>query len=570
MSGSNARIHPITDGDADHSLHRYAPISVDPRDPEVLEEAGGIFLDYLPMAALFFDAKSGAVLDGNEEARRILGYSLEELRTLRTEDLGVEEDAERTFSPALLDEFSFDHGPFECRARDKNGCLLWVEAAGKKICRHRHWCVLVVFRDITSRKETEEQLPVIREALDDCGSSVLITRPDGAATYLNAAFGLLFGYTGDRLQEVRFETAFVDSLQGAEIFRSVALGGQWQGEVRMLSKAKREFTAFLRATPVLGEDYDVHYILFILNDITERKQLEAQVFQSENMKAIGQLAAGIAHEINTPTQYIGDNVRFLQDSFAAYSAVAEAGAELLEKARQDALVPALWEELERRIALADLPYLRDEVPLAFKQSMDGIHRVTEIIRAMRQFTHGAITERKMIDLNQAILGTITVARNEWKYVAEMETRLDPELPLVPCFPGEINQVLLNLIVNAAHAVADVVHPFGKQGEAVESKGRITVSTQQEQDWVEIRVEDTGTGIPEDIRGRVFDLFFSTKAVGKGTGQGLSICHAVVVDKHGGTLAFETETGRGTTFIMRLPLRLEDLDSQGMHTGGDSS
>ena len=166
---------------------------------------------------------------------------------------------------------------------------------------------------------------------------------------------------------------------------------------------------------------------------------------------------------------------------------------------------------------------------------------------MRDFSHPGVEEKTAIDINQAIESTVTISRNEWKYVAEMETDLDRDLPPVLCLAGELNQVILNLIVNASHAIADVV------GDGSGGKGTITIGTRRDGDWVEIRVTDTGAGIPEGIRSRIFDPFFTTKQVGRGTGQGLSIAHSVVVDRHGGEISFETETGKGTSFLIRLPL-----------------
>lgn len=520
----------------------------------------GPLFNLLAEAALLIDAKDSLILDANEAALQTFGYSIEEIQTLQIADLGMDSVSEHEMLVGL--SFSPMHPGVvhECSLRHKNGRMLWMEVTSKRISFDDRPCVLALLRDVTARKETEERLRIIREALEDCGSSVLIARPDGTATYLNAAFGLLFGYTHDRLEEVCLDAIFADPVQGMEIFRSVALGGQWQGEIRMISMAKREFLAYLRATPVLGDDYDVHYVTYILNDITERKQLEAQVFQSQNMKAIGQLAAGIAHEINTPTQYIGDNVRFLRDNFSAYLVLAEKCVELIDAFKNgEAPSSNQWSELQCLIKQVNLSYLRNEIPMAFTQTLDGIARVSEIVRAMRQFTHVSITERKVIDLNQAIQNAITVTRNEWRYAAAMETNLDPDLPAVPCFPGEINQVLLNLIVNAAHAIGERANIAVRTRENLETKGRITISTRQDRDWVEMLVADTGTGIPEAIREHVFDLFFSTKDVGKGTGQGLSICHAVVVEKHKGTISFETEAGKGTTFIVRLPLNVDELD-----------
>ncbi len=193
-------------------------------------------------------------------------------------------------------------------------------------------------------------------------------------------------------------------------------------------------------------------------------------------------------------------------------------------------------------------YLLREVPTAISQSLDGVERVSKIVRAMKEFSHPGTQEKILADLNRLIESTVTVARNEWKYVAEVELELSPDLPQVPCLPAEINQVILNLIVNAAHAIAEVV------SEGITSKGTIRIATRRSGDWVELRVQDTGSGIPESIRSRVFDPFFTTKPVGKGTGQGLAIAHSAVVDRHQGQIRFESEVGRGTTFFVLLPLR----------------
>jgi len=176
-----------------------------------------------------------------------------------------------------------------------------------------------------------------------------------------------------------------------------------------------------------------------------------------------------------------------------------------------------------------------------------VERVAKIVRAMKEFSHPGPKEKTLTNINRAIENTITVARNEWKYVSEMILDLDPDLPLVPCHPNEFNQVILNLVINAAHAIADVV------GKGATNKGKITVSTRRKGDKVEISVKDTGTGIAPEIRSKIFDPFFTTKEVGKGTGQGLAIARSIVVDKHGGTINFETEVGKGTTFTIHLPI-----------------
>jgi len=260
------------------------------------------------------------------------------------------------------------------------------------------------------------------------------------------------------------------------------------------------------------------------------------------------LAAGIAHEINTPIQYVGDNTRFLLESFQDLVDVLKKNQTLLECVKNGNVSPEIVAAVESATEKADLDYILAEIPVAIEQSLEGVERVANIVRAMKEFSHPGEEEKTMTDLNRALENTITVARNEWKYVADIVTEFDQSLPPVPCLPGELNQVFLNIIINASHAIADTV------GDSAQNKGRITVKTSRRGEHVEVRISDTGGGIPEDIRAKIFDPFFTTKEVGKGTGQGLAISHNVIVEKHNGSLTFETTPGHGTTFIIKLPLQ----------------
>jgi signal transduction histidine kinase len=284
-----------------------------------------------------------------------------------------------------------------------------------------------------------------------------------------------------------------------------------------------------------------------ITDITQRKLAQIEQAHGQKMESIGQLSAGIAHEINTPMQYVGDNVHFLDSSFKDLLKALNEYDKLLQAGKQGAIPPELIESVETAAQQADLTYLVEEIPLAINQSQEGIGRVTKIVGAMKEFSHPGAEEKKLVDINRAIETTVTVARNEWKYVANVATDLAPDLPMVPALVNDIHQVILNLIVNAAHAIADVV------GKNEDAKGTIKIRTRQNEGWVEIRVQDTGTGIPPEIRPKIFDPFFTTKAVGKGTGQGLSLCHAMITKRHNGSISFETEAGQGTTFIVRLPI-----------------
>ncbi len=284
----------------------------------------------------------------------------------------------------------------------------------------------------------------------------------------------------------------------------------------------------------------------IEKELHERKLLEVQLSQAQKLEAIGQLAAGIAHEINTPSQFISDNLTFLKDAFSDLNAVLQRFRETKQQYQKGLDITSDIKALEDLIETSDLEFLETEVPEALTQSLQGVDRIRKIVKAMKEFSHPSGSERKIADINQAIENTIIVSRNEWKYVAELQTDLDPTLPGVPCFVDEFNQVILNMIVNASHAIRDVV---GDSGE----KGDILISTKRKINTVEIRISDTGTGIPKDIQHRIFDPFFTTKEVGKGTGQGLAIAHSVITQKHNGTLKIESEPGKGATFIIELPL-----------------
>ena len=296
----------------------------------------------------------------------------------------------------------------------------------------------------------------------------------------------------------------------------------------------------------------------------EQRSLQRQLTQAQRLESVGQLAAGIAHEINTPTQFVSDNTRFLQNAFPKFQDLLTRYRRLLDACRRGPIPLTILDEVEAAAGQARLDYLMEQVPEAIADSLEGLERVTKIVHAMKDFAHPGQQSMSAADLNNAIQSTVTVTRNEWKYVADLKLELDPELPQVPCMLAEFNQVILNIVVNAAHAIADAV------GEGGQEKGTITICTRRVAGEVEIRISDTGTGIPEQCRDRIFDPFFTTKEPGKGTGQGLMIARRVIVEKHHGTLDFETETGRGTTFIIRLPIEPGPTDAAGRTEDDDAS
>jgi two-component system NtrC family sensor kinase len=422
----------------------------------------------------------------------------------------------------------------EMRARlrtDADGCILGTAGT---------------LNDITERVEAEQAMR--RQALTfaTIHDAVVVIGPDGRVLDWNPAAERIFGYA--RTETIGRRPGFLvdDRRARRALATAFARAERWAGEVRCRGADGGARLCESVLVPMLDAGGAHVCTVAVSRDVTTRKALEAQLLQAQKLEAIGQLAAGIAHEINTPTQYVGDNLRFVEQALGDVLDVVASLRRVAEACRAAGVGADEMAAADAATARADVDFLATELPGAIHHALEGTDRIAEIVRGMKAFSpqgSGALTAT---DLNAQLEAAITVSRNEWAYAADIARDLDPSLPLVHCRAGEINQVFLNIIVNAAQAIAAV--PSGHGGR----RGQISVRSCHDGAWVEVRIADTGAGIPPDVRSRIFDPFFTTRTVGRGTGQGLAIAHGVV-EKHGGSITFETAVGVGTTFVVRLPV-----------------
>ncbi len=385
----------------------------------------------------------------------------------------------------------------------------------------------------------------LADFVDHASDSVFITDATGAIVYVNTACERASGYDRSELlgQNPRiFKSGKHEDALYAELWQTIQRGDVWRGRLFNRCKDGSFFEIEETITPIQGSDLDQRYFLSIMRPTDSTTKDIERYYTAQKMEAIGELAAGIAHEINTPTQYIGDNLQFLAESFEKLIPVLRSYRESLT----DASDVEGSEHTDPALSARDLDFLLEEIPGAIKESREGNRKVAAIVRAVREFVHPDLEEKLPVEINHSIENTIALARNEWKYVADVRTDFDPEIAQVLTVSGALNQVVLNLLVNAAQAIGEARESGNKE------KGTITVATRRVGKDLEIAIQDSGPGIPEAIRSRIFEPFFTTKRPGRGTGQGLAIVRALVAERLEGTLTFESEMGQGTTFLVRLP------------------
>ncbi len=485
--------------------------------------------------------------------QKVLGYSSEELKATSPAELIHPEDRQRVLEAAESARLTRRGERLEYRIRHKDGTWRILESVATAIPNEEDQIenLVIVNRDITKRRQAEETKDradqLFRSIAENSADLIAVVDKAGHRIYNNPAYERLLGYTQEELKLTNsFQQIHPDdrSLVTRAAERALKTGVGQIVEYRMQRKDGTYVTLESHGSFIRDSRGEIEASVISARDISDRRM----ALQTEKLSAIGQLAAGIAHEINTPVQYVSDNIAFLSDTWSQLDAamalclIPERVFATSDSSSSTAVTPTGPPE--------DWDWLRQQVPKAISQSLEGIRRMSKILGAMRRFSHTGGGEREQVDLNEALDATLTIVQNQIKHIADVQTDYQPNLPHLECYADEMNQVFLNLIVNATHAIREASKKQARE------RGKLNIRTRQIDNDVQIEIQDNGTGIPLPVCARVFDPFFTTKQVGEGTGQGLTICHDIVVQKHHGNIWFDTELDRGTTFFIRIPIHFD--------------
>lgn len=402
-------------------------------------------------------------------------------------------------------------------------------------------------------RELEDRNEYFDGMMRTLSEALIVIYPNGTVQLCNDACTGLLGFEEEEIKGLPFKTLCrsKDEWVNMEDYRDfLGKGSVAKKDVDLVTKEGEAIPVTLSGAPIFhGEQ--VAGIIFLAYDLRGRKSMETQLAQAQKLEALGQLAAGVAHEINTPLQYIGDNTEFVRGGVVEILRYVTKCDELIDLVKKGEFSKEGLEEIAAEAAEikkeVDVEFLAEEMPLAISQTKDGVSHVVKIVQSLKAFAHPGGKDKELVDINKCIEDSVTLSRNEWKYVSDLQTNLDDSIPLIRCLKRELNQVILNIIVNAAHAIED-----SKSEDEDRDKGRITITSRSVEDWAEIEIKDSGKGIPEDIINKVFDPFYTTKAVGKGTGQGLALAHKVITEQHSGSITVTSKPG-DTTFLIRLPM-----------------
>ncbi|MGL1862931.1 MAG: ATP-binding protein [Pseudodesulfovibrio sp.] len=411
-----------------------------------------------------------------------------------------------------------------------------------------------------SQAALSETSAILMAALDCSPAGIAIANaPDGSLRYVNdAGLGIRKGSREELVDGVSIDQ-YVESwnilyLDGTPyatdeipLTRAILYGETTDRQFIIRRPNQEDRVVWAHAAPIRNEDDEIIAGIVVFPDVTEMKRMEKQLIKSSKMESIGQLAAGIAHEINTPAQFIQQNTQFIQASFEQLTILLAEYDTLMDATCSEKHLENIHTKIKGLVESMDYDFMMSEIPKAAEQSLEGLRHVSRIVQSIKQFSHTQRLEKVSADINQIVEMVITFSTNEWKYHSEIHLDLASHLPLVRCVPDLINQALLNLVVNAAYANKEKVEAAGID------KGGIYISTELDGDMLVISVRDEGNGMSQDIRDRIFDPFFTTKDIGEGTGQGLAIVQRIIVADHEGSINFESIEGEGATFVIKLPL-----------------
>lgn len=411
--------------------------------------------------------------------------------------------------------------------------------------------LLNVNKKLTSEIGQRDKLQKIHArlvaAIEHTSETIVITNTVPEIIYVNPAFEKISGYTREEALGKNpsvLNSGMHDSAFFKNMWKTIEKGEVWKGRLINRKKNGELYHEDGTISPVKDVHGKTISFVAIKRDITQELEMERQLLQMNKMEAVGTLAAGIAHELNTPIQYVTDNTRFIEEVFQDYEKLNQLYQKLKPILEKDEKFAKEVEEIIAFEEEIDLDYLHEETGKAIGGALEGLARMATVVMAMKEFSHPGGADKEPEDINRLIESTVTVSTNEWKSCAEVELDLDPSLPEVHIYSGQIKQAILNLVVNAAHAITEK-HESGM--------GTIRIATQAFENQIKITIEDNGTGIEETIVEKIFEPFFTTKTVGKGTGQGLAMVHNTITDGHGGTITVSSIQGKGSTFTITLPL-----------------
>lgn len=496
---------------------------------------------------------NGTIIYVSPACSKLLGFTSSDLLGTGLDRLWHPDDLQICWERAANSYLTLMEGITVHRLKNKTGDYLWFESVSRQVVNtEERWGreMILVSREISERKQAEDALQREREQLSitlrSIADGVISTDLDDRIVLMNRVAEQLTGWShieaqGKSLMEifnVSPSNEFNDALNGKPISLS---------DVTLKPRNGDTISIEANCSPIKHFDESIIGHLVVFHDQTEKQRMQVQLALSSKLQSIGQLAAGIAHEINTPMQFISDNTEFIRKAYSDYLPLNQLRNQLEVECQKAGHFPELTKAIKSKCEEIDNDYLISEMPIAINETLSGIDRVTKLVKAMKTFSHPSQGKMQMSDLNQSIDATVNVSRNEWKYVADLELNLDATLPLVPCLIDELNQVILNMITNSVDAIKD-----GIASNRI-TKGCIKVSTKLVDREAHIIIKDNGNGMPEEVMKKIFDPFFTTKEPGRGTGQGLAISHDIITHKHSGRIDVQSEAGKGTQFTIILPL-----------------